>query len=38
MKTIEMNKKSAEKSRGNTNKFTSISLDYCPRVQYMISQ
>ena len=33
-----MNKKSAEKSRGNTNKVTSISLDNCPRVPNMISQ
>ena len=38
MKTIEMNKKSAEKPRGNTNKVTSISLDNCPRVPNMISQ
>ena len=39
MKTLEMNKKkSAEKSRGNTYKITSISLDHCPRVPNMISQ
>ena len=38
MKTIEMNKKIAEKSRGNTNKITGISLDNCPRVPNMISQ
>ena len=31
MKKIEMNKKSAEKSRGNANKITSISFDNCPR-------
>ena len=37
MKTTEVNKKSAEKSRGNTNKITSIS-HYCPRVPNMISQ
>ena len=38
MKTLEMNKKSAEKLRGNTYKITSISLDHCPRVPNMISQ
>ena len=39
VKTKNKNKKnSVEKSRGNTYKTTSISLDNCPRVPNMISQ
>ena len=39
MKILELNKKkSAEKSRGNIYKITSMSLDICPRVPNMVSQ